>query len=105
MVDLHTYKWDDEAIATLEKLAALGYQEESIALYFDFDIRLFTQMADDTETDVHRHIKRGRLFAAANPDIQLFAAAESGNITAIQQLAKRMKEKRYDDLVGSIDEF
>jgi len=50
------------------------------------------------------HIERGKLTVKANANMQLLISAEKGNITAIQQLAKVVKDREYQDLLAQLEE-
>lgn len=92
----------DEELTELERLSALGYTHSEIALYFNFDEVEFRSFADNEESLIHRHLQRGKLIVKANAQMQLLAAAESGNITAIQQLSKTLRERKYAELLEGI---
>lgn len=96
------YPLSEETVSELLRLSALGWSIKDIAMFFDFDLRLFKLEADNPHSEIAYNIKRGKLVLRANIDIKIATSAENGNITAIQQLAKLMKEKRYNDLLNSI---
>jgi predicted dithiol-disulfide oxidoreductase (DUF899 family) len=73
-----------------------------MAMYFDFDYNQFKAEAEKTDSEINYNIKRGKLIVKANAEMKLFVSAENGNITAIQQLAKILKERTYNDLLNSI---
>jgi len=93
---------NDEIRSELERLAALGYRLEQMAMYFDFPVSVFRALAADDTSEVAYHIKRGKLTIKANADMELLKLAEGGNITAIQQLAKREKESVVSNLLDTI---
>ncbi len=92
----------EEELTELERLSALGYKYPEMALYFDFDESEFIAFAEDETSVIHRHLKRGKLIVKANAQMQLLAAAESGNITAIQQLSRTLRERKYNELLEGI---
>ena len=93
---------NDEIKLELERLAALGYRIEQMAMYFDFPVDIFRQLAADDTSEVAYHIKRGKLTIKVNADAELLKLVEKGNITAIQQLQKREKENLVKDLLDTI---
>lgn len=97
-----TYPLADETIQELQRLSALGYSLRDMAMYFNFDYRQFKAEADDPDSEVAYNIKRGKLILKANVDMRTAESAENGNITAVQQLAKSMREKNYNDLLNSL---
>ena len=97
-----TYPLEKETIDELQRLAALGYSLKDMAMYFDYDYNQFKAEADDPDSEVAYNIRRGKLILKANVDMRTAASAENGNITAVQQLAKSMREKNYNDLLNSL---
>jgi len=95
---------DEEQKEDIERLAALGYSVADMALYFDMNV---SQFSHDAETDgciICHHIKRGKLTVKANANMKLMISAESGNITALQQLAKAQKEIEYKDFLKQLSD-
>lgn len=92
----------EEEETELLQLSALNYSVDNLALYFDKELKKFKHDALTEGCKINRIIRRGKLIARANPDMKLFESAESGNITAIQQLAKRMKESRYTEMLNEL---
>ena len=97
-----TYPLQDEIVKELQRLSALGYSVRDMAMYFDFDYGQFKAEADNPDSDIAYNIKRGKLILRANVDMRISESAENGNITAVQQLAKSMREKNYNDLLNSL---
>jgi len=97
---------DDEK-TELERLAALSYSVADMAMYFDKPLKDFRHDAEIEGCVVNYHIRRGKLIVRANAGMKLMELAESGNLTATQQLAKIVKENEYKDLVKQLsdDEF
>ena len=97
---------DDERISQLESLAGLGYSVDEIAMYFDVDKVFFRQAALDVESPIHYHIKRGQMMAVANAEIALLAASNTGDVPAMDQLAKIRRDKGWEtsrlDIFGGI---
>ena len=97
-----TYPLKEETVLELQRLSALGYSVRDMAMYFDFDYGQFKSEADNPDSDIAYNIKRGKLILRANVDMRISESAENGNITAVQQLAKSMREKNYNDLLNSL---
>ena len=97
-----TYPLSEETVAELQRLSALGYSLREMAMYFDYDYNQFKAEADNPDSEVAYNIKRGKLILKANVDMRIAESAENGNITAVQQLAKSMREKNYKDLLNSL---
>ena len=97
-----TYPLQDEIVKELQRLSALGYSVRDMAMYFDFDYGQFKSEADNPDSEIAYNIKRGKLILRANVDMRISESAENGNITAVQQLAKSMREKNYNDLLNSL---
>ena len=97
-----TYPLKDETVLELQRLSALGYSVRDMAMYFDFDYGQFKSEADNPDSEIAYNIKRGKLILRANVDMRISESAENGNITAVQQLAKSLREKNYNDLLNSL---
>ena len=102
MIHPVTYPLTEETVAELQRLSALGYSLRDMAMYFDYDYNQFKAEADDPDSEVAYNIRRGKLILRANVDMRTAESAENGNITAVQQLSKSMREKNYKDLLNSI---
>ena len=102
MIQPVTYPLKDETVLELQRLSALGYSVRDMAMYFDFDYGQFKSEADNPDSEIAYNIKRGKLILRANVDMRISESAENGNITAVQQLAKSMREKNYNDLLNSL---
>ena len=94
---------DDEYLE-LERLSALRYSIFDMAMYFDKPLDLFKQDAKTDGCKIHYHIRRGKLIIRANADMQLMAAAEGGNVTAIEQLNKLMAKQDYKEMLNDLSE-
>ena len=97
-----TYPLKEETVQELQRLSALGYSVRDMAMYFDFDYSQFKAEADNPDSEIAYNIKRGKLVLKANVDMVTAVSAENGNITAVQQLAKSLREKNYNDLLNSL---
>ena len=102
MIQPVTYPLKDETVMELQRLSALGYSVRDMAMYFDFDYGQFKSEADNPDSEIAYNIKRGKLILRANVDMRISESAENGNITAVQQLAKSLREKNYNDLLNSL---
>ena len=102
MIQPVTYPLKDETVLELQRLSALGYSVRDMAMYFDFDYGQFKTEADNPDSEIAYNIKRGKLILRANVDMRISESAENGNITAVQQLAKSLREKNYNDLLNSL---
>ena len=102
MIQPVTYPLKEETVLELQRLSALGYSVRDMAMYFDFDYGQFKSEADNPDSEIAYNIKRGKLILRANVDMRISESAENGNITAVQQLAKSMREKNYNDLLNSL---
>ena len=102
MIQPVTYPLKEETALELQRLSALGYSVRDMAMYFDFDYGQFKAEADNPDSEIAYNIKRGKLILRANVDMRISESAENGNITAVQQLAKSMREKYYNQLLNSL---
>ena len=102
MIQPVTYPLKDETVLELQRLSALGYSLKDMAMYFDYDYSQFKTEADNPDSEIAYNIKRGKLVLKANVDMVTAVSAENGNITAVQQLAKSMREKYYNHLLNSL---
>lgn len=97
---------DEEKVKELERLAALAYKPEEMALYFDVDKIFFVQAALDVNSKIYYHIKRGQLMSLAQEQMSLLGSAETGNVTASQQLGKIRRDRGWQvskmDIFGGI---
>jgi hypothetical protein len=72
----------------LENLAALNYDENKIALFFNLPVEDVRAALNDEYCTFYRHYKRGILFWQAKADMQILEQAKLGNITAYQAYKK-----------------
>lgn len=85
----------EEELEHLEKLSALDYKIEDMAMYFLKNVDDFTFAAHDPESTIYYHIARGKLISVANEQIAILQSAEGGNISASQQLANLRKARGF----------
>ena len=96
---LKTYmiQLDPEQIDELEKLSALGYTPEELAMYFNLDKSNFLVAADAEDSIIHYHIVRGKLISKANEEKSLLESVETGNIAASQQMLKIRRLRNFHE--------
>lgn len=94
---------DDEK-PELERLAALGYSVADMAMYFDRPLKEFKHDATTEGCVINYHIRRGKLIIKANASMKLMELAESGNLTATQQLAKITANNEYKDMIRQMED-
>lgn len=93
----------EEVTNELENLSALGYSPEQMAMYFDVDKVFFIQAAQNEDSKIYYYIQRGKLMAAAKEQLELLKAAETGNVTASEQLGKIRRNKSWE--ISKLDIF
>lgn len=86
----------DEKWAELESLAACGYSNQDMALYFDIPEERFTAAATDPENPVNYHIRRGVMVHKAREQMGLMADAERGNVKAVRTLAEIRYQRNFN---------
>lgn len=85
-----------EKLEELERLAALGYSDREMAMYFDVDIERFEEAASDPGSKINYHIRRGILINQAREQMGVMSSAEGGNVQAIQALSKIRYRKDFN---------
>nr|WP_294897823.1 hypothetical protein [uncultured Pedobacter sp.] len=99
---------DPDQLEELERLSALGYTPEDLALYFMKDEKQFIITANDPESTINRHIRRGKMMSLAREQLAILQSAEGGNITAHQQLDKIRRDRGFEitklDIFGGFDD-
>lgn len=107
MSDIEAYEpliyLTDEQKEDLERLAALNYSTKELAICLEIPYDLFRKEADIEGSDIHSHIRKGKLLVKANVDIETMRSAEGGNITAIQQYAKMMRDREFKQMLEDLD--
>jgi hypothetical protein len=86
----------EEKTQVLENLAALGYSPHQMAEYLAIDPVAFQLESTDPESKVSYHIRHGVLMATAKEQLKILADAQSGNVTASQQLASIRRTKAWE---------
>ncbi len=77
---------DKDKLTELERLSSLNYTVEEMAIYFDVPLDIFSGLALNENSKINYHIKRGKLVSKAKEKLTLLESAETGNITASQQI-------------------
>jgi hypothetical protein len=103
-MDVDYVKLDAEQEAELERLSALNYSLAEMAAYFDVPLNQFIHDATVEGCVIKYRIERGKLLLRAGPEMQLFAAAEKGSLTAIQMLSRILSDRRYYDVLRELCE-
>ena len=85
-----------EKYEELERLAALGYSEEDMAMYFNVPEEEFRRAAANVDGEINYHIRRGMLMSGALEQMGLLADAEKGNVQAIQTLYKVRYRRQFE---------
>lgn len=103
-----TFTLDDEREQELERLSALGYTPEEMAVYFDVDKRVFLQKALDVDDEVYYRIQRGKLMSAAKEQMALLEASENGTIAAGERLSDIRRDRGWKmsklDIFGGFED-
>lgn len=103
-----TFTLDDEREQELERLSALGYTPEEMAVYFDVDKRVFLQKALDVDDEVYYRIQRGKLMSAAKEQMALLESAETGTIAAGERLSDIRRDRGWKmsklDIFGGFED-
>lgn len=95
-------KFSDEELEHVEKLAALNYSPEKIALYLDVEKKTFLQLWYDKNSLVREHYDRGQLQSEYEINLKQLDLAKSGNITATQIVQKTAEETRINNIRNQI---
>lgn len=88
----------EENIMLIEQLSAANYSFKEMALYLNIPVKFFVEEAKSKDSTVWNAIQRGRLKSSFAIMQKLQANAESGNLTAIQQLEKMKDEKETENI-------
>lgn len=86
------------------RLSALNYTPGEMALYFGLDATLFCKDAAYPGTDINTLIRQGKMINKVLPELKLQELAEGGNITAIQELQKLIKQRSFESIIQQLDE-
>ena len=69
--------FDSEQIEDMERLSALGYSVEEMAMYFDCPVDDFKHDARTQGCTIEYHIQRGKMTIKANAAMKLLQSAEN----------------------------
>jgi len=101
----------EEEVAQLEQLSALGYSTEKLAMYFNkslSDFEKYAKLPAVIDHPISWAISRGKLRSEALEELNILKSAESGNITASQQLRNLKRDRSWKisklDIFGGGDE-
>lgn len=87
---------------TIERLAAVNYSYDEMAIYVGMKKSSFRKEATTVDSAIWTAIQKGRLMAQFEIDDKLAQNARSGNITAAQMYKKSVEEKRAENLKAQI---
>lgn len=74
----------EEKLEELERLAALSYTIPDMAMYFGLPSDEFQADAENSDSKINYHIRRGILVNTARTQMEVMNNAEKGNTQAIQ---------------------
>lgn len=87
---------------TVERLAAVNYSYDEMAIYVGMKKSAFRKEANKEDSAIWTAIQKGRLESEFEINDKLFQNARSGNITAAQIVQKIKDEKRVENLKSTI---
>lgn len=87
---------------TVERLAAVNYSYDEMAIYVNMKKSAFRNEATKEDSVIWTAIQRGRLKAEFEINDKLSQNAQSGNITAAQQFQKIKEQKEVENLKARI---
>src|SRR5690606_14811949 len=87
---------------TIERLAAVNYSFDQMAIYVGIDKRKFRKEANTEDSAIWLAIQRGRLKTQFEIDDKLAQNAKAGNITAAQIYKKSVEDKNIENLKAAI---
>jgi hypothetical protein len=102
--ELGRMTFDAEQCEDIERMAATGFSLKEMAMYFDVPLNAFKSDAQNPDSKLIFHLERGKLTVKMNASIALIQLAESGNVTAAQQLAKMQRDKEYQNLLLELED-
>ena len=86
----------EEKLEELERLAALSYTIPDMAMYFGLPSDEFQADAENSDSKINYHIRRGILVNTARTQMEVMNNAEKGNTQAIQLLSKIQYRKNFE---------
>lgn len=87
-----------DKVDELEKLAAIGYTPEKVAMYFNIPKKQFLFEFERPDSILKYHYNRGILINEAIEAIATQNAANQGNTTQAQRLDKRRYQVQFENL-------
>lgn len=78
----------DEEFETIAALSALNYTEAQMAAYLSLDLVEFLKAKKTKNSKIQFHITAGKLQSKFLVNQKLLTNAQTGNITAVQELQK-----------------
>lgn len=95
-------------IDEIQKLGALHWPPQDIAIYFGFDVNQFKTEYNDEESIVYLNVNRGRLKTLATVDMKMIDNASAGDMQAVNMVYKIHRDKEFKiaklDIFGSFDD-
>jgi len=82
----------------IEDLAGIGYNFKKIAMYLDMAVFMIEAEFRNPDSEFRYHYDRGILLKEAERDKQLSEASKNGSVSALQELEKKLKNHKLDDL-------
>lgn len=100
----HGPKWFDKInFEEYEKLAAVGYTPQQIAMYYDIDVNDFMFHFTLLKSPLKYHYDRGQLVQAAKEGLSMNDAAATGeNVTQAQRLDKFRNQLEFKNHVNNV---
>ena len=80
----------------LEDIAAIGYSNENVALYFGIKKHLFESELKNKNSRIKYHYERGILLNSATDAIEMMRASRDGNTTQGQRLDKLRYQVNFE---------
>lgn len=91
----HTLGLTEEELEQLEKLSALGYSPQKMAMYFKLDEKLFVQLASDNTSQINYHIQRGQLMSVAMEEMAILGKAMTGDVDSSRRLSDLRRDRGF----------
>lgn len=104
LIEYHAPDWVSKIdFDQLEKLSALGYTPEQVAMYFDIPKLEFMYFYMLINSQLKYHYERGILYHKAKEGMTMLDDAETGaNITNAQRLDKLRREIDFKNAINRI---
>lgn len=98
---------NEEQLADVKRMAALGYRAADMAAALELDheqAAAFLQEAAQPLSPVGQAIREGLTVSRSAPEVKLHEAAESGDVDAIEALAKVQRRHMFENLINETDD-